>query len=412
MLKTLLTILCLHIAVTLRAQVLISPQDSTINQLPETVTPPDTPPADTAAAAAISQAKKSRDKNPSGIVPAVDLRALDGLFLGIGYKYVRPDSSERAHSILQKVALLKNLNSEAVQAKYQGEWLSLFRSTDLIINAFADIKGNIINYFGRGNNTYFDQSTDFRRFYRVKFSLFQIDPAFRFNLSKSTSIAVGPSLQHFTFDPGDNNNRYINSPQIIREYDYLQQDKTHGGLALTFNVDKRDDVLLPTKGLFFSVRLHGYAGLNQYSGSYTQAFPSLSVYTALNKNRSWVLANRMGAGFTAGAPEFYQQAFLGSQDNLLGYRKFRFAGDHLWYNNLETRITLLNLEGKRVSGKFGLLGFYDVGKVWTFQRMPGNLHHGYGGGLFVSPMNRFVARAVAGFSSERMQLTAAISQRF
>jgi outer membrane protein assembly factor BamA len=347
----------------------------------------------------------------SGIFPAADLRSLDGLFLGLGYKITHADTSENEPGF-QKISAMKNFNSEAFQVKYRAQWNAVFKNTDLVVDGFADVKGNILNYFGRGNESSFDRNLDFRTFYRVKFSLFQLDPAFRFNLAERLSLSVGPSVQYFKFNPADNTDRFINALTPNNPFESFKQDRVHGGLIVQLNWDKRDNKLLPTKGLNFSLQMQAYKGLNGYSGSFSQYFPQLSFYRSLDPKGVFVLADRIGAGFTFGTTAFYQSAFLGSQDNLLGFRKFRFAGDHLVYNNFETRITLWNAEGQHIKGKLGLIGFYDVGRVWIENETSTTLHHGYGGGLFISPFNRFLVRAVVGFSKERRQITAAVRQRF
>lgn len=348
----------------------------------------------------------------SGISPTADLRSVDGLFLGVSYKITGKQRGIPPFSSKQKISVLKSLKTKAIVFEYEGEWLSVFKNTDITFDGLADIRGNIMNFFGRGNDTYFDASGDFRTYYRTNFSFYQLEPALRFHLSKTTSISVGPSLQHFSFNPGDNAERYINTPEIINQFDHLQEDKTHAGLQLTFSWDRRDDTKLPTRGINFSVRVHGYEGLNNFSNAYAQAFPQFSFYKSLDSQGKLVLANRTGAGFTIGETAFYQSAFLGSQDNLLGFRKFRFAGDHLVYNNLELRLAIKPFLSKILGDKMGLIGFYDLGRVWIENDNSKSIHHGYGGGLYVSPFNRFFVRGVLGFSNERMQPTVALRQRF
>lgn len=349
---------------------------------------------------------------PSGIAPTADLRSVDGLFLGVSYKITSKKRGITPFSSKQKISALKSLKTKAIVFEYEGEWLSVFKNTDITFDGLADIKGNIMNFFGRGNETNFDESGDFRTYYRTNFSFYQLDPALRFHLSKTTSISVGPSFQHFAFNPGDNAERYINTPEIISQFDNLQEDKSHAGLQLTFNWDKRDDTKLPTRGINFSIRIHGYEGLNNFSNAYAQAFPQFSFYKSLDSRGKLVLANRTGAGFTIGETAFYQSAFLGSQDNLLGFRKFRFAGDHLLYNNLELRLAINPFLSKILGDKTGLIGFYDLGRVWIEDDHSKSIHHGYGAGVYVSPFNRFFVRGVLGFSDERMQPTVALRQRF
>jgi outer membrane protein assembly factor BamA len=296
--------------------------------------------------------------------------------------------------------------------QYNAAFISVFKNTDLIINGNADMKGNILNYFGRGNNTLFDQNTDFRRYYRVNFSYYQLDPVLRFTLDKSFNISIGPSFQHYKYDPENNSGRYITELSLQPQLTSINKEQSHGGLVLNLNWDRRDDKFLPTKGINFSVKVQGYEGLNKNSSSYAQVFPQFSFYKSLDSKGKVVLANRTGGAYTTGKTAFYQSAFLGSQDNLLGFRKFRFAGDNVVYNNLEARIQLPNFLHYRLPGKIGLIGFYDAGRVWIDNESSNTIHHGYGGGVFLAPFNKLLIRAVAGFSNERMQLSVALRQRF
>ncbi|MEJ6981816.1 BamA/TamA family outer membrane protein [Pedobacter sp. P351] len=350
--------------------------------------------------------------NTSGMSPTVDLRSVDGIFLGLAYSIKKEGFRKDPYGSKQKFSVLKNLNSRALILQYNAQWISVFKNTDFTIDGFADMKGNILNFFGRGNETFFDQSGDFRTYYRTNFSYFQLDPAFRIRFKRNISISAGPSFQHFKFNPAGNSGRLISTQPIIDQYDYLQKDKSHAGLFLNFAWDRRDNMLFPTKGLNFTIRMHGYTGLNKYSDSYAQAFPQISFYKSLDSKGKFILTNRTGAGFTLGKTAFYQSAFLGSQDNLLGFRKFRFAGDNLAYTNFETRITLPNFMKYFLPGKIGLIGFYDAGRVWIENDTSDTIHHGYGAGIFIYPFKRLFIRAVAGFSDEGLQPSVTLRQRF
>jgi outer membrane protein assembly factor BamA len=192
----------------------------------------------------------------------------------------------------------------------------------------------------------------------------------------------------------------------------LFDDKVHGGLLFKVTFDSRDQVILPAKGLHFNLQLQGYEGLNSSSDAFAQAFSQLSFYQSLDSKGNIVLANRVGGGLTAGQTAFYQSAFLGSQDNLLGFRKYRFAGDHLLYNNLEARINLPNFLHYVLPGKVGLIGFYDAGRVWIKDETSKITHQGVGGGVYMAPFNRLLIRAIAGYSEEGWQPTIALKQRF
>jgi hypothetical protein len=350
-------------------------------------------------------------KSNGGISPTADLRSIDGLFLGLVHKKNWKNDQDSV-SGTHKISVLKSLFTKGIIAEYKGEWLAAIGKTDITVNMLADINGNILNFFGRGNDTFFDRTGDFRRFYRARFTFLQFEPALRFRLARNVTLGFGPAIHHFRFNEENNSDRFINTPFITNQYEALQANKTHGGLLMDFDLDSRNNRLLPSRGVRFYMRVQGFEGLSRYANAFGQAFPQFSLFKSLDGGNRVVLANRVGAGFTLGETAFYQSAFLGSQDNLLGYRKFRFAGDHLLYNNFETRVTFPNVLKRTLKGSVGILGFYDVGRVWIKNDHSGTIHHGYGGGVFLTPYNRVLLRAVAGFSTEGMQATVALRQRF
>jgi outer membrane protein assembly factor BamA len=180
----------------------------------------------------------------------------------------------------------------------------------------------------------------------------------------------------------------------------IDKNKIHAGLSFNFENDQRDNKILTTKGFFFDLKLQAYNGLNKYSRSFIQFFPEFSVYQHLDRKSIFVIAERVGGGTTLGKTNFYQSVFLGGQENLLGYRKYRFAGDHTLYNNLELRMRLKKVESYFLPGQLGILGFYDVGRVWQKGESSDKWHTGTGAGLYYSPIQKAVLKITAGHSEE------------
>ena len=128
----------------------------------------------------------------------------------------------------------------------------------------------------------------------------------------------------------------------------------------------------------------------------------MSVYISSNSPARTVVALRFGAGVNFGKYEFFQSQFLSGTENLRGYRKYRFAGDKMFYNNLDVRIRLKNYQGYLFTGSYGILLFHDIGRVWLDGEKSGRWHNGYGGGLWVSPANRVVLTASLMNSKENL----------
>ena len=112
-----------------------------------------------------------------------------------------------------------------------------------------------------------------------------------------------------------------------------------------------------------------------------------------------MLAFRAGGSAINGNPEFYQLNTLGSHENLRGYRKQRFYGKHSLYNNNELRL-IFNTRSKVFNGKMGVIGFYDIGRVWYPGEQSDTWHAGYGPGIFLSLFNKVTLSAAYGISND------------
>jgi len=113
-----------------------------------------------------------------------------------------------------------------------------------------------------------------------------------------------------------------------------------------------------------------------------------------------VWATRFGAGKNWGNPEFFQGQTLGGLDNLRGFRRFRFNGDAVVYNNTEVRLRLFNLKTYLLPATVGLLAFNDVGRVWLEGEESDKWHNTFGAGVWLAPLNMFVATFSVGFNDE------------
>lgn len=150
--------------------------------------------------------------------------------------------------------------------------------------------------------------------------------------------------------------------------------------------------------------LNGYArqlfGLNSYSNSLLQAGLDIRVFMSFVPQTRFVLATRFGIARNFGKYEFQQAQYLSGTENLRGFRRQRFAGRSTVFNNSEVRIRLVNFRTFIFQGTAGILGFHDIGRVWVKGEKSGRWHNGYGGGIWLSPIKRFVVVGSLAFSKE------------
>lgn len=83
-----------------------------------------------------------------------------------------------------------------------------------------------------------------------------------------------------------------------------------------------------------------------------------------------------------------------------GYRGTRFSGRTSLYLNTDLRLSLFNIGGDVLPGRLGVLGFFDVGRVWADGETSDKWHPGYGGGLWYDVVGELILRFSVGFSTE------------
>lgn len=333
------------------------------------------------------------------------INADDGFLLALGFKHIQQEGFRKTpYANVQSLIVGHSFSTKAYRAKYNGEWLHAFGKADFTLQAVAKAPNNTINFFGRGNETEFYKAEGFnyKHYYRTRFSTYLLDAAFRWRTTTGTSISIGPTFQYYRFEEEDKIGRFINNTSLIKSYDSatINKAKLHAGVAVTYISDKRNNPIMPTWGSYINIRMAGYAGLNTYAKSYGTLVPEIDLYKSITAKGSIVLAERLGGGITIGKSAFYQSMFLGGQENLLGYRQYRFAGQHSMYNNLELRIKVATFGGYILPGQFGIIGFHDIGRVWEKEESSSKWHNGYGGGIYYAPASLAVFKFVMGNSTE------------
>jgi hypothetical protein len=110
---------------------------------------------------------------------------------------------------------------------------------------------------------------------------------------------------------------------------------------------------------------------------------SLSGYLG---NRHVVLALRAGGRKLWGEFPYFESASIGGSPNVRGWDENRFRGDSSLYGNAELRLRLGHRKAPLLPAEWGLLFFYDVGRVWLAGQSSDSWHAGYGGGLIAQLM--------------------------
>jgi hypothetical protein len=350
-------------------------------------------------------------------MPLVNIAANpdDGILLGLGFRRIHQKGFQKEpFNNTQQFFVSHSFTTKAFSIRYGGTWIKAIGKADLQVNATINAPENSVNFFGRGNETVYDKEIGDRNYYRARFSTYQIDPSLKWKSTAGSSLQIGPSLQYYKYNAADNFGRFITTGSQLGSYDSLKllKNKIYAGIITNFTNDKRSNKIMPSWGSFVNINILGYAGLNRNSESFIQIKPEIAFYKSINTKATIVLAERFGGGVTFGKTAFYQSLFLGGQGNLYGYRMNRFAGQHLLYNNLELRAKIGDFTSYIVPGQVGVLGYYDIGRVWETNENSQKWHNGFGAGLYATAAQYAVLKFIMGYSTEGWYPNLNLGMRF
>ena len=342
------------------------------------------------------------------------LNSDDGFLFGGGFRFLRQKGfRQEPYSAMYQLMLTHSFSTDAFKLAFHSEWIRAIGKADIVLSTQVNKPNNTINFFGLGNETEYVKSNGIK-YYRTRFSTYELAPALRWRGKKDWSVSVGPALQYYDYEADDNKGRFINQQSLIGTYDSTTIDKSklHLGGKLNFTYDNRKGAILPTSGILVSATLTAYKGTGDYTRDYGQFTPEFSFYQSLNAARTLVISDRIGGIVSLGHPAFYQAAFLGGQGNLLGYRQYRFAGRNAVFNNFELRLKLADVSSYIFPGELGLSGFFDIGRVWAYNDQSDTWHNGQGGGIYYAPAQLVVFKLIAGHSDEGWYPYISMGMRF
>jgi len=334
----------------------------------------------------------------------------DGIFIGPSYKYMRHGFRKEPFKTSHLFKASYAFSTKAVNLHYSNELMSIIgHKTDLVTDIEYKGPNNTTNFFGYGVNTVYDKSKSGKfRYYRIRYDLGDITVQLRHRFSDKVMFYIGPTFQFYSLDSSDDLNRkrnvFLNTLASGLNPATLYKKQSYLGAKASFVIDTRKNPALPERGINWINSFSWLSGNNKNSyNNVTQLNSDFSMYFSLIRN--WlVLANRTGGGITFGKEgkdfEFFQAQYLGSNENLRGYRKERFAGKSKFYNQTELRLKIANLRTYLFPASLGIFGFFDTGRVWKSNDSDNKMLSGYGGGLWFSPLRRFVVTVSYAVSDE------------
>lgn len=299
----------------------------------------------------------------------------------------KKEPAGKDHSIKIKYSI----NRQAVYIDHRSTFYQLLGQWNAFIGVGAGLP-HVVNFFGVGNETGF--TTYDRRFFRLRsqeyYGLLGIN---RIMGNSRVELSGFYESIRIKFDSSRVISKFAGTGNGFSD---LSRKNFVGG-ELSYHYQKTDHPVIPSRGTRFTSSAAYTYNLNTPSHSFTRLSTDASVYLPINKFIS--LGMRAGGAANIGDAEFYQLNILGSHDNLRGFRKYRFYGKQMAYNNNELRF-MFDAHNKVFNGKYGFITFYDIGRVWYPGENSNTWHSAYGAGAFVSLFNKVILSGAYGISKE------------
>ena len=327
----------------------------------------------------------------------------DGLFLGAQFQATLHGFRKEPYSQRHMLRGVRALKTSSYRFRYEGDFIKVVGNHDLIARADVRAPINVTNFFGIGNDTEYDKSKPGGdRYYRSRYDIADVSLMLRRQPQSWMRVHYGATYQYFKLGKEDNRDKYVSQTRTNGlDSTTLYRGKSYAGLHFKLDINSQNNKIVPTRGFVMDANVRPLIGLNgEATNNLLRADFDMRLFASIFSLPRLVVATRIGYGRNFGNYEFPQAYYLSGTENLRGYRRDRFAGRTMFFNNTEIRFKAAEFNTYLFPGSFGFLVFNDVGRVWADGEKSTDWHVGNGVGVWLSPVNRFVVTATVARSKE------------
>ena len=324
------------------------------------------------------------NNDPLGLFPKT------GIKVSAGITFTPQPWRKKEYQIVHSVNALYGFLRTSFNVGYVGRFGHVLGKWDLVLKGRLDAPA-VENYFGSGNNTVFSNKT--RNYYRTLSQRGYGAIGFERTFEKKHHAQL--SLVYQSVKYNKTGGHFIGDAIAIDPSVFNK--KQFGGFEAGYMYNTTNGSLYPTRGFVINVGGGGLKNLAATDSSFAKVSSSAAVYLPISN--AFTFAMRAGGATVIGDPDFYHLNRLGGNMEMRGFERERFFGKSIFYTNTEIR-WLTNTHNYFFNGKIGLVGFYDIGRVWMPGEKSSLWHAGYGTGLVLIPFNKVTLTAMYGLSKE------------
>lgn len=326
----------------------------------------------------------------------------DKIFLGAGVMIKR--NGFRKYPFKSKHVIKADFapSSSSYDFSYKGTFTEVIGKWNVRVNANMFAPSYTDYFYGYGNESVFDEEkfdVD-ARYYSARYLQYIFYPEIqRRSKNEVHEFIIGGGYQSVNVksnlnDINNEQERFIVSYANTLNYDLLDVQRHYLALYGTYSFDNTNNEFMPQQGIRWNLFMIGLEDVDDKEDDvdYQRIRSDFSYFYTFGRFLKSTIALRAGGMVTNGKYEFYHAAKIGGSENFRGVRKFRFAGQHSFYQNTDLRINLFNIRNPILPTSVGIVLFHDFGRVWYHDPETGieesdKMHRAYGGGIWLAPLN-------------------------
>lgn len=320
--------------------------------------------------------------------PSADFNSDQGFSLGVKNTYTTKGLVRNPFTARHSLSANYFFATTGFDVKYSGEFAHIFYNWNLGLDAYYSSPNFVINYFGTGNETEYDQDEVNKDYNRVKIQQWRFAPSLIYRKNEKVKFNIKPIIEslEITYDEG----RFI--ADAFNPSNDIFESQLYAGGELNYNYFNKDRIAFPSRGIEFDL-IAGYkTNIDDHDNKFGYVSPMLSLNYPLHESGFAAIATKIGGKAILGDNyEFYHAATLGggNRNSLRGYRNERFNGKYAFYQNFDIRSGITQFRTDFVPVRVGASLGFDYGRVWVEEDDSNDWHTNYGGSIFINAFKAF-----------------------
>ncbi len=289
-----------------------------------------------------------------------------GVFIINNSGFNKPDFKNKFSA---RVQLVPDLRTNIIEAKHSYRYL--VGKADLVTRfRFARADLGFDDFYGLGNANVRNKDLDALNYYNIINDNYSIASGFEkefFNKSFSETLF---GIEHFFLKPSISSSDIDGGPSIFESV--LYQDligmgkRTNLVLQNKTEVDFRNSETFPSKGAKFELDTTLRKSVGNSDVIYGGLEASIIGHRTMSLYNPLTVSMKFGGGFTFGDEiPFYHLSALGNSQNLRAIPSNLLLGRSSTYWQSQARYSLGSSQNKILPFNYGLLSFFDMGRVYS-----------------------------------------------